>query len=106
MVPNDQCREQGGSCDEMCGTAPYMSPELWEKKPYTTEPDVWALGVTMAILLTGDLPFDGKAPEDLSHIVRTQELNLDAQPWWCQPRAALNCLAVLHTPQPLTDWQR
>ena len=52
-----------------CGTAPYMAPELFEKKvekenmnkPYDPMAvDVWALGVILYCLLNSDYPFDMK----------------------------------------------
>ena len=54
-------------------TALFMSPELWAKDPYTTGPDVWALGVMMAVLLTGVHPFDGDSPPEVSRKVREDE---------------------------------
>ena len=42
----------------ICGTAHYMDPDLAGKNPYIgSAADVWAMGVTLFILLTGDYPF-------------------------------------------------
>ena len=65
----------------MCGTAPYMAPEVWKKESYTTSPDIWALGITMAVLLTGDPPFDADSPSQLADVVCNQELDMDQAPW-------------------------
>ncbi|CAD2222850.1 Protein tyrosine kinase/Protein kinase domain/Kinase-like, putative [Angomonas deanei] len=46
------------------GTLLFMAPELWEnQKVYGRPIDMWALGVTLYVLLTGKLPF--KNTEDI-----------------------------------------
>jgi serine/threonine protein kinase len=47
--------------DEMtvlCGTTEYMPPEMLKGEKYNEKVDVWALGIVMFELLTGDIPFD------------------------------------------------
>lgn len=48
-----------------CGTVYYLSPEIVEKenKGHSFEVDVWAIGVSAFIMLTGKPPFDGKSKE-------------------------------------------
>jgi len=42
----------------ICGTSHYMDPDLACRKPYIgPAADVWAMGVTLFLLLTGDYPF-------------------------------------------------
>lgn len=49
-----------------CGTPSYMSPEIVSKKEYLgPAADVWALGVVMYVLLTGQLPFRGEEERGL-----------------------------------------
>lgn len=40
-----------------CGTPGYMSPELRRGKGYTSQTDMWSLGVTLFRLLVGEMPF-------------------------------------------------
>lgn len=41
-----------------CGTPPYMSPEIASRSPYSGQTsDVWALGVSLYLMLTGKFPF-------------------------------------------------
>jgi aurora kinase len=50
--------------DEMtviCGTTEYMSPEMLKGEKYTEKVDVWAMGILMFELLTGDIPFEKRA---------------------------------------------
>jgi len=47
-----------GPLTSYCGTPAYMSPEIVEKKEYRgKEVDLWALGVILYKLLTGEYPF-------------------------------------------------
>ncbi|MEN2497781.1 MAG: Serine/threonine-protein kinase Chk1 [Marteilia pararefringens] len=42
--------------DRVCGTYPYMAPELFKKLPHCGEPlDVWSAGITYIALITGQL---------------------------------------------------
>lgn len=45
-----------------CGTPSYMAPEIVEKKIYMPKPvDIWAMGVILFKLLTGEYAFGGKS---------------------------------------------
>jgi serine/threonine protein kinase/Tfp pilus assembly protein PilF len=43
----------------ICGTPPYMAPELIEGKAASVSSDLYALGALLFFLLTGKLPFEG-----------------------------------------------
>lgn len=48
-----------------CGSERYMAPEVLEGKPYKgTQADVFSLGVTLFVLVTGVMPFDKQATKD------------------------------------------
>ena len=40
------------------GSPMYASPELINRIPYRKGPDVWAFGVLLYLIVTGDIPFD------------------------------------------------
>ncbi len=48
------------------GTLPYLAPEVLRGDPTTVESDVWALGVLLYQMVTGELPFRGATPFELS----------------------------------------
>ncbi len=49
-----------------CGTPSYMAPEITLKKEYDGRAvDMWALGVLLYVMLTGQFPFKGISESDL-----------------------------------------
>jgi len=46
------------NCTEPYGTLSYVAPEVLLEKPYTKAVDMWSIGITTYLLLTGILPFD------------------------------------------------
>jgi len=45
--------------ETMVGTPYYMSPEMYENKPYTSKSDIWALGCILYELCTLKRAFEG-----------------------------------------------
>jgi serine/threonine protein kinase len=46
--------------DIIVGTEHYISPEMITEKTCSYSADLWALGVIIYKMLTGELPFSGK----------------------------------------------
>lgn len=63
------------------GTPYYLSPEQLEGKPATPHTDIWALGVLLYEMLTGELPFRGDTLSSLvlritlAHFKAPEEIN-------------------------------
>ncbi|CAL8103900.1 unnamed protein product [Orchesella dallaii] len=50
-------------CEQKCGTAPYVAPEVMSKPKYKAAPvDVWSCGIILITMLTGELPWDSPVP--------------------------------------------
>lgn len=50
---------KNGLLTEYCGTGAYMAPEIVKRTPYNgIKIDIWALGVMLYTMLTGEMPFD------------------------------------------------
>ncbi|KAK2498657.1 hypothetical protein MC885_020336 [Smutsia gigantea] len=45
--------------NKMCGTLPYVAPELLKRNEFHAEPvDVWSCGIVLTAMLAGELPWD------------------------------------------------
>ena len=56
----------GAKCQEDLGTLLYNAPEIIKGEPYDESVDIWAMGVIMYILLSGETPF----PTNNNKIIR------------------------------------
>jgi eukaryotic-like serine/threonine-protein kinase len=62
------------------GTAGYMSPEQARGKPVDKRTDIWAFGVVLYEMLTGERIFEGETMSDTLAQVLTKEPNLSRVP--------------------------
>lgn len=60
--------------DFMVGTPLYMSPQCLQKREYSEKTDIWALGITLFELLTGDVPWPAETPEALLHEIYHKDI--------------------------------
>jgi serine/threonine protein kinase/tetratricopeptide (TPR) repeat protein len=58
------------------GTPPYMDPGQWREEPLDEHTDIWAAGVMLYELLTGELPYPSTSLEEL----RTKVLSAEPVP--------------------------
>jgi serine/threonine-protein kinase len=70
----DVYRTQGGL---LHGTPVFMPPELWEGAEADERSDIYAVGVTLYYLLTGEVPYEGATPAD---VMRAQGMGDAALP--------------------------
>lgn len=52
-----------------CGTLAYVAPEVL-KRSYTSQCDLWSMGVIVFILLSGHMPFHGESEDQMRDIKR------------------------------------
>ena len=61
------------------GTVHYMAPEI-SKGVYGKEIDIYALGIILYELLTGDVPFNGETSQEIMYKHLLEEVEFDAAP--------------------------
>ncbi|MGB7343723.1 MAG: serine/threonine-protein kinase [Pirellulaceae bacterium] len=71
-----------GGHTESVGTFHYMAPEIGRGQ-YGREIDIYALGILLYELLTGQVPFDGESCHEIivKHLTATPDLSKVAQPY-------------------------
>ncbi|MFH5805023.1 protein kinase [Alienimonas sp. DA493] len=69
-VRDERGRPVGAGGHVLAGTPHFMAPETFAGEPAAPAADVWALGVTYFLMLTGRLPFTGSTVAELRHNVQ------------------------------------
>jgi serine/threonine protein kinase len=59
IADDDLLDERAQLTSRFIGTARWRSPELWQRKPYSTATDVYSFGIVMWEIVTRQTPFSG-----------------------------------------------
>jgi len=62
------------------GTPPYFAPEVLDGS-YDEKADMWSLGVITHIMISGELPFEGKSTVDLIVGVKSADVGMTGPHW-------------------------
>ncbi|CAN8269037.1 unnamed protein product [Cochlearia groenlandica] len=68
--------------NDIVGSAYYVAPEVLHRS-YTTEADVWSIGVIAYILLCGSRPFWARTESGIFRAVLKADPSFDEAPWSC-----------------------
>lgn len=64
-----------------CGSRLYAAPEILQKKKYSSSVDMWGVGISLYILLSGHHPFEGGNPQAQLQRIIDADLNFDKPQW-------------------------
>lgn len=81
LVDFGLAKENSSALSTFCGTPWYMAPEVMLTTEYDgRKADVWAFGVTLHMLVTGNLPFPLRADSQFIKDIQQNKLAIDVQP--------------------------
>lgn len=87
--------------DELCGSFPYMAPEVHYLTPYEAEPiDVWGIGIILFTLLAGNTPWDRSTAQSLEFCRYTTGEIFNEPPWNRLETEALSLICGLLAIEP------
>uniref|UniRef100_A0A7S1SR54 Protein kinase domain-containing protein n=1 Tax=Tetraselmis chuii TaxID=63592 RepID=A0A7S1SR54_9CHLO len=96
----DQLSQEKPFFLDACGTPIYLAPEVASRTPYGTSCDVWAAGVVLFMMLSGDSPFQGDSLSTLLETIRLAQVRFDDPVWELTSSQAKELLKALLTADP------
>ena len=72
--------DENSQCKTLCGTPEYMAPEVLTGA-YSTEVDLWSLGVIVFFMLSGYLPFPGRSDEEKEERILRGQYSMGGKSW-------------------------
>jgi len=68
--------EDGDKLELVCGTFPYIAPEVINKEGYGKKADLWSVGIIAYLLLQGKLPFDSEDKEEIAKWILKEDVSI------------------------------
>jgi len=65
----------------VCGTPSYLAPEILTGQKYTTQCDIWSLGVILYTLLCGYPPFSDDNNAAMIETIKSGKLDFPEEDW-------------------------
>jgi len=88
------------SLTSQCGTPFFVAPEVINRKPYDQKVDMWSIGVTTYLLLSGETPFNGKNRQQLFRRISCDEPTFSDDKWGTVSDVAIDFVLRLLTKDP------
>mmetsp|Transcript_837 Transcript_837/g.1387 ORF Transcript_837/g.1387 Transcript_837/m.1387 type:complete len:891 (+) Transcript_837:244-2916(+) len=88
------------SLTSQCGTPFFVAPEVINRKPYDQKVDMWSIGVTTYLLLSGETPFNGKNRQQLFRRISCDEPTFSDDKWGNVSDVAIDFVLRLLTKDP------
>jgi serine/threonine protein kinase len=88
------------SLTSQCGTPFFVAPEVINRKPYDQKVDMWSIGVTTYLLLSGETPFNGKNRQQLFRRISCDEPVFHDDKWGNVSDEAIDFVLRLLTKDP------
>jgi serine/threonine protein kinase len=88
------------SLTSQCGTPFFVAPEVINRKPYDQKVDMWSIGVTTYLLLSGETPFNGKNRQQLFRRISCDEPVFPDDKWGNVSDEAIDFVLRLLTKDP------
>eukprot|EP00873_Tetraselmis_striata_P020627 jgi/Tetstr1/440891/TSEL_029163.t1 len=97
---SDQLSETKKAFHEACGTPTFLAPEVISREAYGPSCDVWAVGVVLFTMLSGEHPFRGDSVAALFKVIHQAQVKFHDPVWEITSRGAQDLVKNLLTAAP------
>ena len=96
--------DTNSTCNDSKGTPLFMAPEIIQQKEHNPmQSDIWALGITLYFLITGDFPFYSNSKDQLNYIIERGQYSSQKITDPLIKQIISRCLTIDATKRPTID---